>query len=48
VDVTPTEFPFNMPGNFGEHIAGRVHDPFHVRASVGTYLTPERAGRHCQ
>ena len=34
VDVTPTEFPFNMPGNFGEHIAERVHDPFYVRALV--------------
>jgi neutral ceramidase len=34
VDVTPTEFPFNMPGNFGEHIAQKVHDPFHVRALV--------------
>ena len=34
VDVTPTEFPFNMPGNFGEHLAQRVHDPIRVRALV--------------
>lgn len=34
VDVSPEQFPFNMPGNFAEHLADRVHDPFHARALV--------------
>ena len=34
VDITPTQFPFNMPGNFAEHLAERVHDAFHARALV--------------
>ncbi len=34
VDVTPTEFPVNMAGNFGPNMAHRAHDPLHARALV--------------
>lgn len=34
VDITPTQFPVNMPGNFAEHLANKAHDPLHVRALV--------------
>lgn len=32
VDVTPREFPLNMPGGFSANPADGVHDPFHARA----------------
>jgi len=34
VDITPREFPFNMPGNFSINMADKAHDPFHARALV--------------
>lgn len=34
VDITPKEFPMNMPGGFGPNLATGVHDPFHARAMV--------------
>lgn len=34
VDISPVEFPINMPGNFSEKICTEVHDPFHSRALV--------------
>ena len=34
VDISPTEFPLNMPGGFRANIATSVHDPFHSRAIV--------------
>ncbi len=34
VDVTPREFPINMPGGFSENLAQGAHDPLHARALV--------------
>ncbi len=34
VDITPTEFPLNMPGGFRANMAERAHDPFFARALV--------------
>src|SRR5262249_41021961 len=34
VDVTPLQFPVNMPGGFNENLATKAHDPMHVRALV--------------
>lgn len=34
VDITPREFPVNMPGLFTENIADGAHDPLHARALV--------------
>ncbi|MFZ2277099.1 MAG: neutral/alkaline non-lysosomal ceramidase N-terminal domain-containing protein [Prosthecobacter sp.] len=34
VDITPTEFPMNMPGGFSANAANKAHDPFHARALV--------------
>jgi neutral ceramidase len=34
VDITPQEFPINMPGGFSPNPATAVHDPFHARALV--------------
>jgi hypothetical protein len=34
VDISPTEFPFNMPGGFSQNLAEKVNDPFHARAVV--------------
>jgi neutral ceramidase len=34
VDVTPQEFPLNMPGGFSENPATKAHDPLHARALV--------------
>lgn len=34
VDITPTEFPMNMPGGFSANAATKAHDPFHSRALV--------------
>ena len=34
VDITPQQFPINMPGGFSANIAEKVHDPFHARALV--------------
>jgi len=34
VDITPTEFPMNMPGGFSANPATKAHDPFHARALV--------------
>lgn len=34
VDISPTEFPLNMPGGFSENYATKVHDPFFARALV--------------
>ena len=34
VDITPKEFPINMPGGFRANMAESVHDPFHARAVV--------------
>ncbi|NLS95916.1 MAG: hypothetical protein GXX96_27590 [Planctomycetaceae bacterium] len=34
VDVTPKEFPLNMPGGFSENMAQSAHDPLHARALV--------------
>ncbi len=34
VDITPTEFPVNMPGGFSANMAEKAHDPFHSRALV--------------
>lgn len=34
VDVTPREFPLNMPGGFSENLAHGAHDPLHARALV--------------
>lgn len=31
IDVTPQEFPLNMPGGFSENLAQSVHDPLHAR-----------------
>ena len=34
VDITPREFPLNMPGGFRDNMAESVHDPFYSRALV--------------
>lgn len=34
VDVTPQQFPINMPGGFGDNPAQSAHDPLHSRALV--------------
>lgn len=34
VDVTPKEFPLNMPGGFSANMATSAHDPLHARALV--------------
>ena len=34
VDVTPVEFPLNMPGGFSANMAESAHDPLHARALV--------------
>jgi hypothetical protein len=34
VDITPTQFPLNMPGGFEPKPAMKAHDPFHARALV--------------
>jgi neutral ceramidase len=34
VDITPAQFPLNMPGGFGPNPATGAHDPFHARALV--------------
>jgi neutral ceramidase len=34
VDVTPREFPLNMPGGFSANLAEKAHDPLHSRALV--------------
>jgi hypothetical protein len=32
VDITPKEFPLNMPGGFSANLAESAHDPLHARA----------------
>lgn len=34
VDITPREFPLNMPGGFAANLATNAHDPLHARALV--------------
>lgn len=34
VDITPREFPLNMPGGFSANMATNAHDPLHARALV--------------
>ncbi len=34
VDISPQQFPLNMPGGFGPNLAQGVHDPLHARALV--------------
>lgn len=34
VDISPQEFPLNMPGGFNANMATSVHDPFFARALV--------------
>lgn len=34
VDITPTQFPMNMPGGFSANMAEKAHDPFHASALV--------------
>ncbi len=34
VDITPVEFPLNMPGGFNANMAESAHDPLHARALV--------------
>lgn len=34
VDITPKEFPLNMPGGFSANLAEGAHDPLHARALV--------------
>ncbi len=34
VDITPRQFPVNMPGGFNENPADGAHDPLHARALV--------------
>ncbi|WP_417849200.1 neutral/alkaline non-lysosomal ceramidase N-terminal domain-containing protein [Thalassoglobus sp.] len=34
VDITPTEFPLNMPGGFNANMATSAHDPLFARAMV--------------
>lgn len=33
-DITPKEFPLNMPGGFSANLAESAHDPLHARALV--------------
>src|SRR5438477_12332535 len=33
-DITPKEFPLNMPGGFSANMAESAHDPLHSRAMV--------------
>ena len=33
-DITPQEFPLNMPGGFSANLAESAHDPLHARALV--------------
>jgi hypothetical protein len=33
-DITPKQFPLNMPGGFSANMAGSAHDPLHARAMV--------------
>ena len=34
VDITPKQFPINMPGGFSANMAEKAHDPLHARALV--------------
>lgn len=34
IDITPKEFPLNMPGGFSANLAEKAHDPLHSRALV--------------
>lgn len=34
VDITPKQFPLNMPGGFSANMAESAHDPLHARALV--------------
>ncbi len=34
IDITPNEFPLNMPGGFNANMAESAHDPLHARAMV--------------
>jgi hypothetical protein len=34
VDITPKQFPINMPGGFKANMADKAHDPLHARALV--------------
>ncbi len=34
VDITPKQFPLNMPGGFSANMAASAHDPLHARALV--------------
>lgn len=34
VDITPKEFPLNMPGGFSANMATSAHDPLHARALI--------------
>lgn len=34
VDITPQQFPLNMPGGFSANLAEKAHDPLHARALV--------------
>jgi neutral/alkaline ceramidase-like enzyme len=34
VDITPKQFPVNMPGGFNANMAEKAHDPLHARALV--------------
>jgi hypothetical protein len=34
VDITPAQFPMNMPGGFSANMAEKAHDSFHARALV--------------
>ncbi|MCE9563327.1 MAG: neutral/alkaline non-lysosomal ceramidase N-terminal domain-containing protein [Planctomycetes bacterium] len=34
VDITPKDFPVNMPGGFGPNMAEKAHDALHARALV--------------
>jgi hypothetical protein len=34
VDITPKEFPLNMPGGFSANLANSAHDPLYARALV--------------
>ena len=34
VDITPKQFPLNMPGGFNANMAESAHDPLHARALV--------------
>lgn len=36
VDITPKEYPLNMPGGFSANMAESAHDPLHSRALVFT------------